>query len=88
MTENIGNYVIVGTPKTKSTPAIKYMKYAVLMNANSIRILLIQNTKVALDVNLSFFLPNLRLKFFSNLKGCQRRNDKIERKTFANSKII
>jgi hypothetical protein len=47
--------VIVGTPKTKSTPAIKYMKYAVLMNANSIRILLIQNTKVALDVNLSFF---------------------------------
>ena len=68
MTENMGYFVIVGSPKTKSTPAIKYMKYAVLMNAHSIRILLIQNTKVALDVNIRKIFINRNLNFFSRLK--------------------
>ena len=68
MTENSGYYVIVGSPKTKSTPSIKYMKYAVLMNAQSIKILLIQNTKIALDVYKFYFIFWLKIINFIAIK--------------------
>ncbi len=70
MTENTGYYAIVGSPKKLSTPSIKYMKYAVLINACSIRILLIQNTKVALEVSFwSFLIVDCKFNIFT-FKDC------------------
>lgn len=52
MTQVPGNYLVVGSPRARTTLPIKYMKYAILMNQYQIKILFIQNTRMALEVYL------------------------------------